>query len=269
MKSLSIGMLIAFVVIVLLSLNIKRGATINMSPDFPVFDSTDMSEVGIANDTADETSQTKSEKSESEQSGKTTDDKSNKIAQAEDKKKDAKAAKTELATFGSGCFWCTEAFFQELKGVSKVESGYSGGTVKNPTYDAVCAGITGHAEVVQITYDPKVIKFAELLQIFWQTHDPTTLNRQGADVGTQYRSAIFFHNDEQKKIAESYKKKLDDAKVFKSPIVTEITKYKNFSVAEKYHQDYFKLNPNAGYCRIVIAPKMEKFKKVFGDKLKK
>lgn len=170
----------------------------------------------------------------------------------------------EIATFGAGCFWCTEAIFQDLKGVTKVESGYSNGMVVKPTYRAVCTGETGHAEAVQITFDPKVISFAKLLEVFWQTHDPTTLNRQGADEGTQYRSAIFYHNDAQKQEAIAYKKKLDEAKAFDSPIVTEITEFKNFYVAEDYHQDYFNLNGEQPYCRVVIKPKVDKFKKVFG-----
>lgn len=174
----------------------------------------------------------------------------------------------ETATFGTGCFWCTEAIFQSLEGVESVVSGYSGGHVDDPTYKAVCAGTTGHAEVVQIKYNPEIITFTELLEVFWQTHDPTTLNRQGYDTGTQYRSAIFYHSDEQKKLAEEYKAKLDKAGAFSDPIVTEVTKYSNFFSAEKYHQDYYANNSNAGYCRAVIAPKMEKFKKVFADKLK-
>lgn len=173
----------------------------------------------------------------------------------------------QLATFGSGCFWCTEAIFQNVKGVEKVESGYSGGKVKKPTYKEVCSGLTGHAEVVQITYDPTVITFDELLEIFWQTHDPTTLNRQGADVGTQYRSAIFYHTDTQKELAETYKRKLDESGAFNSPIVTEITPYSEFYKAEDYHQNYYNLNSNVPYCNLVIKPKLEKFKKVFAEKL--
>ena len=175
----------------------------------------------------------------------------------------------QLATFGSGCFWCTEAVFQNVEGVEKVESGYTGGSVKNPTYKEVCSGLTGHAEVIQLTYDPKKVSYDELLEIFWKTHDPTTLNKQGADVGTQYRSAIFYHNDEQKKLAESYKEKLDNSGAFNSPIVTEITPFLVFYKAEDYHQNYFNLNGNAPYCSYVIQPKIEKFKKVFKDKLKK
>ncbi|MCK6617892.1 MAG: peptide-methionine (S)-S-oxide reductase MsrA [Cyclobacteriaceae bacterium] len=174
-----------------------------------------------------------------------------------------------LATFGSGCFWCTEAIFQRVNGVEKVESGYSGGKVKNPTYKEVCSGVTGHAEVVQITYDPKIISFDELLEIFWQTHDPTTLNRQGADVGTQYRSVIFYHTQEQKLLAEQYKKKLDESGAFERPIVTEISPFTGFYKAEDYHQNYYNLNGSAPYCSYVIQPKVDKFKKVFASKLKK
>lgn len=175
---------------------------------------------------------------------------------------------TAVATFGNGCFWCTEAIFQQLKGVLKAESGYMGGKIKNPTYREVCSGLTGHAEVLQITYDPSVISFEELLEVFWQTHDPTTLNRQGADVGTQYRSVVFYHNDEQKELAEVYKQKLNEAGVWSDPIVTEISPASAFYKAEGYHQDYFSLNPEQGYCRAVILPKVEKFRKVFADKLK-
>ncbi len=174
---------------------------------------------------------------------------------------------SELATFGSGCFWCTEAIFQQVKGVEKVVSGYSGGKVKNPSYKEVCTGLTGHAEVVQITYNPAIISFDELLEIFWQTHDPTTLNRQGNDVGTQYRSVIFYHTEEQKKKAEFYKKKLDEAGVFNRPIVTEISPFTEFYPAENYHQNYYRLNPDAPYCTFVIAPKLEKFRKVFAARL--
>ena len=173
-----------------------------------------------------------------------------------------------LATFGSGCFWCTEAIFQQLKGVESAVSGYSGGAVKNPTYKEVCTGNTGHAEVIQVTYNPEIISYTELLEVFWQTHDPTTLNRQGADVGTQYRSAIFYHSKEQKKLAEGYKQKLEDAKIFNNPIVTEITEFDIFYKAEDYHQEYYDNNKTQPYCNFVITPKIEKFKKVFKDKLK-
>jgi peptide-methionine (S)-S-oxide reductase len=176
--------------------------------------------------------------------------------------------KTETATFGTGCFWCTEAIFEQLKGVIKVSSGYSGGHVDNPTYKEVCDGTTGHAEVVQVVYDPEKLTFDELLEVFWQTHDPTTLNRQGNDVGTQYRSAIFYHNDEQKQKAEKYKRELDTSGAFSKPIVTEITPFSKFYVAENYHQDYYTNNGSQPYCYYVIKPKMEKFKKVFKDKIK-
>lgn len=172
------------------------------------------------------------------------------------------------ATFGNGCFWCTEAIFQELRGVHEVVSGYSGGHVRNPTYEQVCAGTTGHAEVIQITYDPAVVSFAELLEVFWRTHDPTTLNRQGADVGTQYRSVIFCHGDEQRKAAEHYRQELDSAGVFGAPIVTQIEPFDKLYPAERYHQNYFKQNPKVAYCAMLIQPKMEKFRKVFSDKLK-
>lgn len=177
-------------------------------------------------------------------------------------------AKLETATFGSGCFWCTEAIFQNVDGVTQVVSGYMGGHVKNPTYKEVCSGLTGHAEVIQVTYDPAIVTYAELLEIFWKTHDPTTLNRQGADVGTQYRSAIFYHTEEQKALAERYKKELTDAQVYDQPIVTEITPASVFYKAEDYHQNYYNLNGNVPYCSFVITPKLEKFKKVFKEKLK-
>ncbi|MCS6974356.1 MAG: peptide-methionine (S)-S-oxide reductase MsrA [Cyclobacteriaceae bacterium] len=175
----------------------------------------------------------------------------------------------ELATFGSGCFWCTEAIFQQVAGVQKVVSGYAGGKVKNPTYKEVCTGLTGHAEVVQITFDPSVISYDELLEIFWKTHDPTTLNRQGNDVGTQYRSVIFYHSEVQKKKAEYYRKKLDESGAFGRPIVTEISPFTEFYPAEDYHQNYYRLNPSAPYCQYIIAPKLEKFRKVFAKKLQK
>lgn len=182
---------------------------------------------------------------------------------------DNKSAYMDTATFGAGCFWCVEAIFQDLAGVERVISGYSGGTVKNPAYREVTTGRTGHAEVVQIIYDPRTITYSELLEIFWQTHDPTTLNRQGADVGTQYRSAIFYHNPEQKELAEHYKRELNQSGAYPDPIVTEITAFKNFYPAEDYHQNYYKLNEEAPYCTYVIAPKLDKFKKVFKDKLKR
>jgi peptide-methionine (S)-S-oxide reductase len=172
------------------------------------------------------------------------------------------------ATFGAGCFWCTEAVFQQLKGVHSVVSGYSGGSVKNPTYEQVCTGRTGHAEATQITYDPSVISYEELLEVFWKTHDPTTPDRQGNDVGPQYRSVIFYHTDEQKRLAEHYKQKLDAAGAFYAPIVTEIVPFTEFYRAEGYHQNYFEENPSQPYCRAIIRPKVDKVKQVFQDKLK-
>ena len=174
----------------------------------------------------------------------------------------------KLATFGGGCFWCTEAVFEETAGVHAAVSGYAGGHVLNPSYQAVCSGTTGHAEVIQVTYDPAVIGYKELLEIFFRTHDPTTLNRQGADVGTQYRSVIYHHDDEQRAVAEEVKAALDDSGAFGGPIVTEISPLDVFYPAEAYHQDYFANNPAQGYCRAVIAPKMEKYRKAFADKLK-
>lgn len=174
----------------------------------------------------------------------------------------------EIATFGAGCFWCVEAVFQELKGVDTVISGYMGGKIPNPTYKEVCSGLTGHAEVARIHYDPTIISFKELLEVFWLTHDPTTLNRQGADVGTQYRSVIFYHNAEQQALANQYKAELDAAAAFDKPIVTEISQAEIFYVAEDYHQNYYRENGDQAYCRFVIQPKMDKFRKVFADKLK-
>ncbi len=174
----------------------------------------------------------------------------------------------EIVTLGAGCFWCVEAIFQELEGVEQVVSGYMGGETKNPTYKEICTGETGHAEVCQITYNPAVISFDDLLEVFWQTHNPTTLNRQGADKGTQYRSAVFYHTEQQMKLAQSYKNKLAESGAWDDPIVTEITKVSKFYPAENYHQDYFNNNNNQPYCSFVIKPKMEKFKKIFKDKLK-
>ena len=173
----------------------------------------------------------------------------------------------QLATFGSGCFWCTEAVFQMRKGVQKVVSGYTGGKTKNPTYADICNGDTGHAEVIQVTFDPAIVSYAELLELFWRSHDPTTKDRQGNDWGTQYRSAIFYHSESQKVTAEEYKKKIDDAHVYSAPIVTEITPAVTFYPAEAYHQNYYNANPRQGYCQAVIGPKVEKLKKVFADKL--
>lgn len=182
---------------------------------------------------------------------------------------EAPQAGLEVITFGAGCFWCVEAVFQQVEGVTKVQSGYMGGKIKNPTYREVCSGLTGHAEVCQITFDPKKVSVPALLEVFWKTHDPTTLNRQGADVGTQYRSAVFFHNDDQKRTAEEYKKKLDESGAFNGRIVTEISPASAFYVAEDYHQNYFNENGEAPYCQFVIKPKLEKFEKVFKDKMKK
>lgn len=174
----------------------------------------------------------------------------------------------DTATLGAGCFWCVEAIFQDLKGVYKVESGYSGGNVKNPTYEEVCTGTTGHVEVARIIFDPEIISFEQLLEVFWHTHDPTTLNRQGADVGTQYRSVIFYHNEKQKEIAETSKQKTDSSRLWNAPIVTEISPLKEYYSAENYHQNYYNNNTNQPYCSAVIAPKLQKFFKEFGYLLK-
>ncbi|MCS5618061.1 MAG: peptide-methionine (S)-S-oxide reductase MsrA [Pirellulales bacterium] len=173
------------------------------------------------------------------------------------------------ATFAGGCFWCTEAVFEQIDGVKGVVSGYIGGEVPNPTYKDVCTGLTGHAEAVEIEYDPAVVSYPKLLEVFFATHDPTTKNRQGADVGTQYRSGIFYHDDEQKRIAEEVIKRLNEAAAYPQPIVTEVTKATTFYPAEDYHQDYFANNPGQGYCRAVVAPKVDKVQKVFRDLLKR
>ncbi len=178
------------------------------------------------------------------------------------------AQQTDTATFGTGCFWCTEAQFSQLKGVLKAASGYSGGTTVNPTYKEVCTGTTGHAEVVHILYDPTVISFDELLEAFWVAHDPTQLNRQGNDIGTQYRSVIFYHNKAQKQKAEAYKNRLNEEKVYDNPVVTEIAPFSVFYKAEDYHQDYYSRNGHEPYCNMVVRPKLEKFRKVFKEKLK-
>jgi len=175
---------------------------------------------------------------------------------------------TATATFGGGCFWCVEAVFENLDGVHDVVSGYAGGNTPNPTYQQVTAGRSGHAEVCQIHFDPNRVAFEDLLEVFWKTHNPTTLNRQGHDIGTQYRSVIFFDDEGQKETAEAYKRKLDQSGAWKDPIVTEISPLVEFFEAEKYHQDYYRLNPFQGYCRAVIVPKMKKFKEAFADKLK-
>jgi len=178
-----------------------------------------------------------------------------------------KSAKLEQATLGSGCFWCTEAVFDELRGVHSAVSGYSGGKKENPTYQEISTGFTGHAEVIQMEFDPQQISFSELLEVFWQTHDPTTLNRQGADSGTQYRSVVFYHTDEQRERAEQYKEKLDQSGAFSNPIVTEVSPFTKFYAAEDYHQQYFERNGAQPYCRAVIQPKLDKFRKAFADKL--
>jgi peptide-methionine (S)-S-oxide reductase len=179
-----------------------------------------------------------------------------------------KSAAMEIATLGGGCFWCTEAIYKELKGVVSVTSGYSGGEIVNPSYREVCTGRTGHAEVIEIKFDPAIISFSEILEVFFATHDPTTLNRQGADVGTQYRSVIFYHGQKQKETAESVITRLNQENVYGKPVVTEVIAWKNFFPAEDYHQDYFENNPTQSYCQFVIAPKMEKFRKIFSDRLK-
>ena len=173
----------------------------------------------------------------------------------------------EKATFGSGCFWCTEAVFIQLKGVGKVQSGYTGGEVLDPTYEQVCSGQSGHAEVIQLEYDSSVISYQELLEVFWKTHDPTTLNRQGNDVGSQYRSVVYFHNEEQQTLAEHYKKELNQAAIWDNPVVTEITPLGVFYPAEITHDDYYNRNKQQPYCAFVIKPKVDKVKKLFGDKL--
>lgn len=175
----------------------------------------------------------------------------------------------DTATFGTGCFWCTEAVFQSLKGVQKVTSGYAGGNVVNPSYEQICTGTTGHAEVCQLIYDPAIISYDELLEVFWKIHDPTTLNKQGNDVGTQYRSAIFYHNKEQQNKALHYKSLLDKSGAWDKPVVTAIEPHTTFYSAEAYHQNYYNNNTKQGYCQFVIRPKLEKFKQVFKDKLKK
>jgi len=200
---------------------------------------------------------------------KTVNDKMGKTAAAASTNVNTAIQGTETATFANGCFWCTEAIFEELDGVISATSGYTDGTTPNPSYKEVCTGNTGHAEALEIVYDPKKIRFDELLEVFWETHDPTTLNRQGADVGTQYRSGIYYHNAEQKEKAERYKAELDKSGAFNNPIVTEIKAYSKFYPAEDYHQQYFELNENQNpYCKIVIRPKLDKFRKVFKDKLK-
>ena len=190
-------------------------------------------------------------------------------AQSTNLKKSKMSNKLEIATFANGCFWCSEAIFQRLKGVEKITSGYTGGSLKNPTYYQVSSGETGHAEAIEVEYDPSIISYQELLDVFFSTHDPTTLNRQGYDVGTQYRSAIFYHTEQQKVAAEKYIKALTDAKVYYKPIVTQVVPFTVFYDAEKYHQDYYNLNKTQGYCMAVINPKLEKFIKKYKALLKK
>ena len=180
----------------------------------------------------------------------------------------AQSNNEEVAILGAGCFWCIEAVFEELQGVNRVESGYMGGSVPNPTYKEICTGTTGHAEVAKIFFDPSVVSYKEVLEVFWKTHDPTTLNRQGADVGTQYRSVVFYLSDEQKETAVFYMQKLNESGAFSGPIVTEIVAASTYYPAENYHQDYYAQNPDQGYCRFVIQPKLEKFRKAFAEKLK-
>lgn len=175
---------------------------------------------------------------------------------------------TAIATLGNGCFWCTEAVFQQLKGVQEVKSGYSGGDMANPDYETVCSGVTGHAECLNIIFDPQIISFKELLEIFFATHDPTTLNRQGNDEGTQYRSVIFYHNDEQKNIASSLIKELEEQKVYKDPIVTSLEIFSKFYPSENYHNDYYNLHGSAPYCQVVIRPKVQKFQMHYKDRIK-
>ena len=192
------------------------------------------------------------------------------IPQTASKQENTAATTTATATLANGCFWCTEAIFEQLDGVISATSGYTDGQVKNPTYKQVCTGETGHAEALQIVYDPAKISFDELLEVFWETHDPTTLNRQGGDVGTQYRSGIYYHNEEQKLKAEKYKAELDKSGAFNNPVVTEIKPFSEFYAAENYHQQYYENNGNNNpYCSMVIRPKVDKFRKVFKDKLKK
>jgi len=174
----------------------------------------------------------------------------------------------EVATLGGGCFWCTEAVFQDLRGVERVQSGYSGGHVRNPTYEEVCGKRTGHAEVVQVTFDPSVVTFRELLEVFFTVHDPTTPNRQGADVGPQYRSAVFYHSPEQKAVAEEVIRDVNERQLWGAPVVTEVAEFTEFFPAESYHDDYFRRNPYQGYCQVVIAPKVSKFRKQYLEKLK-
>ncbi len=180
-----------------------------------------------------------------------------------DKMSNSNETALEKATFGAGCFWCVEAIFQDVKGVISVKSGYAGGTVKNPTYKEVCTGRTGHAEVIQVTYNPDVVKYETLLEAFWLSHDPTQLNRQGADIGTQYRSVIFYHTATQEMLAKEYKDRLNRENAYGKPVVTEISAISDYYPAEDYHQDYYDQNPTNSYCRMVVSPKLDKFRKAF------
>jgi peptide-methionine (S)-S-oxide reductase len=192
----------------------------------------------------------------------------NKAVKMEEQDESLNKGGLDTATLGAGCFWCVEAVFQELEGVISVKSGYMGGFVKNPSYKEVCTGRTGHAEVAQIVFDPSIVSFEDILQVFWKTHDPTTLNRQGNDIGTQYRSAIFYHNEEQRQLAAFYKEKLDKSGAYPNPIVTTLEPLAEFYVAEDYHQNYFNNNSDQPYCAFVIQPKLDKFREAFKDKLK-
>ena len=187
---------------------------------------------------------------------------------SQEKSRTSSPKRIEVTTLGGGCFWCTEAVFSQLKGVEEIEPGYSGGNVENPSYEQVSTGKTGHAEVAQITFDPAVISFKEILQIFFSTHDPTSLNRQGPDIGTQYRSVIFYHDDEQKAIAKEVIKEFSDEEAFDAPIVTQVEPLKAFYKAEDYHREYYKRHPEQPYCRVVIAPKIAKFRQLYLSKSK-
>jgi peptide-methionine (S)-S-oxide reductase len=174
----------------------------------------------------------------------------------------------QIATLGGGCFWCLEAVFDDVVGVVSVESGYAGGSVENPSYQQVCTGATGHAEVVRVTFDPAIITYREILEINFSIHNPTTLNRQGADVGTQYRSVIFYHDEDQKKVAEMLMQEIEAERIWDDPLVTQLVPFEKFFIAEDYHQEYFKNNPNNGYCQVVVAPKLAKFRRKFAARLK-
>ena len=218
----------------------------------------------LAGFTSDDASRSQTVDGSGPQSSPTSASPVNQASAARDEGEQAMAT----TTFGGGCFWCTEAVFEQMRGVQDVVSGYAGGQTKNPTYEDICSGRTGHAEVVQVTYDPEVTSFAELLEVFFRTHDPTTLNRQGNDTGTQYRSVIYYHDDQQKREAEQIKSELNASGAFSAPLVTEVSPLPKFYLAEDYHQDYYEKNPSESYCAFVVAPKVEKFRKVFRDKLK-